>query len=66
MAEHTQVTPLMDPRPALEELDDMVEYVGLHEPLLAFPVGTEDRSSERDLSGQLDALIAAQLISPNG
>ncbi len=64
MAEQQQVTPLMDPQPALAELDDMVEYVGLHEPLLAYPVGTDEE--EPDWAGAFDALIAAKLVSPNG
>jgi len=55
------VTALMDPLPALVDLDEMVEDVGLHDPLLAFPIGTED--GETDWSGAFDAMIAAKLFS---
>lgn len=58
------VTPMIDPLPALAELDDMVEDVGLHEPLLSFPLGTDE--DPPDWAGAFDALIAAKLIDPAG
>ena len=57
------VTMQVDPFPAQADLDEVVEDVGMHDPLLSFPSSVEE---DTDWSAAMDAMIAAKLISPAG
>jgi hypothetical protein len=57
------VTMQVDPFPAQADLDDAVEDVGMHDPLMSFPSSVEE---DTNWGAAVDAMIAAKLISPAG
>lgn len=57
----TEIHGIVVPEPT--DLDELVEELGTHEPLMAFP-STGDVEEDWDWSSALDALIAAKLVHP--